>query len=154
MTDATPQSQLGAKVRKIVHDDLPWVADVCAHAYPGRVKDWDGFYAWWKQAVSNPNLLCIRTDIAFLVSALHRFFYDPSLVLGTAVYFASEQTAPWDMVALVRTGARWAVDAGALEYEVDATTGIDPKPLAARIGNLTERSVYRIGLNHVRQQHS
>ena len=127
-------------------DDIPWVTEVCARAYPGKIKDWGGFQRWWEAVLFNRELACFRTDRAFLVAALQRFFYDPSLILGKTIYFASEQTAPWDMVALVRTGARWAAGMGAKEFQIDALTGIDVRPLAARIGNLSEVPMYRMRL--------
>lgn len=143
---ATAPEAATPKIRLVRAEDIDWLSEVCANAYPGKIKDWDGFKRWWLQAVNNRELACLRTDKAFIVCALQRFFYDPSLVLGKTIYFASEQTAPWDMVALVRTGARWAAERGAKEFEIDAITGIDPRPLAARLGNLTERPAYRMRL--------
>ena len=143
----------GFMLRQLGPDDLEWLAEVSAEAYPGRIKDWAGFAEGIMMMLQNPQMACLRTENAFLFAGLQRFFYDPGLIIGTTVHFASRGTVPWEVVSLARAGLIWAFSKGAVEFEFDSITEVDFGPLVKWLtgDKFEERRVYRVRSSDVKR---
>ena len=145
----------GFMLRQLGPDDLDWLAEVSSEAYPGRIKDWAGFAEGIMMMLRNPQMACLRTENAFLFAGLQRFFYDPGLIVGKTVHFASYGAAPFEIVTLARAGLIWAFDKGAVEFEFDSITGVDFGPLVKWLtgSKFEERRVYQVRSADVRAYH-
>lgn len=99
---------------------------------------------WAEQAISNPNMLFVRSDNGFGVAGLTSFFYEPNVKRATMMYLCTREHSRMEGYRILKMMIQWAKILGATSFHFGEETGIDLSPLAKRLGAKVDRPSYRI----------
>lgn len=120
--------------RLITPDDMPWLHELCAKAYPAGYYDPDAADAWVRRLIVSPNYMAMRGERAAMICGNCPFPYAPKVKVADFLLIASFGRAWLELVAMTETCIKWAREIGVKRVIWSSMTGVDFRVLAEHFG--------------------
>lgn len=120
-------------MRPLTQKDFSWCHAICAKAYPGEWDAVDG-ELWFTEILRREDYYLARGDHSVLVGAVGRLPYKREKIVANMKMLASDGSAGFETVTIVKSFMAWAKKNGASYLKFDSPDYVDFAPLARRVG--------------------
>lgn len=133
-------------IRRVTENDIPWLHELCAHAYPKGFFDPVASEIWVRRMLTSNDHLCIRGERSWLVATVNCAPWNPKVKVGSLLPVSSFGDATEEIRGMLSTATSWAREKGATLFFFSAITGYDFGPLVVPMGAKTISPAYVLEL--------
>lgn len=133
-------------IRRATADDIPFISQLAQEKYPNR--DVTKGLKWFEYCLRNPRRLPLVGPHSFGIAWIEPLYGFEERAGMDVLACRTSSAAGWEILRMVKIMVAWARAHGAEgAFRLDADTGVDFGPLAARLGGeLSPQRYYLIPL--------
>ena len=134
------------RIRRVTEEDIPWLHDLCARAYPEGYFDPVAAEKWVRSMLGSSNHLPIRGDRSWLVGYVQPLPWNPAHKTAHLLPVSSYGNAREEISEMVSIAITWAKSLGAGEFYFSTITGFDFGPIVLPLGAKPSSPAYVLRL--------